>query len=76
MLSDVIKPLALTALAAVFATCHEGCQVPVADQYKAAQLSCVAQAKTLEESKACRKLVDIKFGVDAGHDAGSDGGEK
>jgi len=67
---DLLKPLAISAVAAAIATCHGGCTPKpagdpqaAAQAYKAAQLACVSKAKTLEESKACRAKVNGVFKV-------------
>jgi len=47
--------------------CASGADKVAAESaYTAALLRCVDAAKTVEESHACRKQVDAKFGVDGG----------
>lgn len=60
-LGAIIIAAALSACDAI-----SGCSSAEA-RYQAALVLCVEQAKTLAESKACRRQVDLEFGVlDAG----------
>ena len=56
----------VAACVAVAALLLYGCS-SAATRYQAALLLCVERAQTLAESKACRRQVDMQFGVtDAG----------
>lgn len=69
MWSDIAKPVVLSALAATLSVCHEGCYQPAKsadDVYADQQMACVKKAKTLEESRSCRREVDEQWGVDGG----------
>lgn len=37
--------------------------------FTAEHLACVDKAKTREESRVCRALVDLRWGIDGGRDA-------
>lgn len=60
--------VALAMLVGSLCQCAPGSAEKVAAEsaYTAALLRCVDAAKTVEESHACRKQVDAKFGVDGG----------
>lgn len=61
----VITPVVGLLFSIAVAHCNTGCKPAQAADgaYQAELLNCVNKAKTLEESKACRKDVDKKFGV-------------
>ena len=48
--------------------CLAGCAASAESAYLSQQLSCVDQAKTLEESRACRQAVKDAWAKDAGGD--------
>lgn len=54
------------SLLALFVLACGPSSVTPAQAYEAAQLKCVHDARTLAESRACRRAVDARFGVDGG----------
>lgn len=67
MRSTIPFALALFGLATVIANCKTPsptqAQIAAEGAYGAELLRCVDAAKTLAESKACRAVVDAKWGV-------------
>jgi hypothetical protein len=69
-LSDVIRPAVVAAMAIMAAHCNAGCApIPLEARsateraYVAELMGCVERAKTKEESKTCRRNVNIRYGV-------------
>lgn len=69
MMRQVVAPILAGIAAAVAATCHTSCKPrearhPDADAVYATQvIECVQKAKTLEESKECRRNVNRAWGL-------------
>lgn len=67
LFNNVLKPLGVVALALVLAHCHLGCYkpgtIPPELVYSGKIATCVNDAKTLEESHACRSKVNWAYGV-------------
>ncbi len=56
---------AILCIARIIAGCSAG-HVAAESAYGADLLRCVDKATTLAESKACRRAVDVRWGVDGG----------
>ncbi len=66
LLNNVIKPLAILAIAAVVSTFHQGCkpaQAPLDGPYVAETEHCALVSETRSQSHLCRAMVNQKYGL-------------
>ena len=74
LVNNIVKPLALMAVAVLVAHCHVGCassvigSSDVEQAYTNALTRCVEVSHTRQESCICRKAVDVAYGVCDNHD--------
>ena len=63
----MLVTIALFTGMVAFSHCNHACKPPTAAElealYRAEQVACATQSKTLLESKACRAAVDARWGI-------------